>query len=308
MNQIFFTIMRLQNIILLIALLLWAPLLMTTGYAEKSSDDPVKNLSVKEKFDNAISYFESEYGPEEARQLNALKEELIAKGHDEDVVQELLSEAELNTRVAELFRENLLRSTDAGDVTYEDFAGRIDLQDLKEKSHQFVEDHKQELLDAEETYGVDYRYIVGIKGIETRYGADGMTGDYVLLNSLVTQYVLSNRKTFSVRELDAVLKLNQKYNAEIQHAKGSFAGAVGVAQWMPFSLLHYAVLEDIDDIQSTHKMIPSTANYLRENGWRPSLNGEPIERGSPNWNAIRRYNHSDTYVQVVIDIAEQIER
>lgn len=306
-NRNFFTTMRHTSTTLYTGLLLLTTFLICSVHA-KTFDDPVTNTTVKDKFDNTVSFFESEYGADEASRLNDLKQELIDKGHNEELVLEFLSDARLNPRVDELFRRNLLRSTDSGEVTYDDFASRIGLQELKDKSHQFVEDHKQELLQAEETYGVDYRYIVAIKGIETRYGAEGSTGDYNLLNSLVTQYILSNRRSFSVRQLDAVLQLNQKYDTQLQHSNGSFAGAVGVAQWMPFSLLHYAVLEDINDIRSTHKMIASTANYLRENGWRPSLNGTPIERGSPNWNAIRRYNHSSTYVQIVVDIAEQIER
>ncbi len=262
----------------------------------------------KEKFNSTMRYFEAEYGLEQANQLEALKMELISKGHDEELLFEFLSEARLNDRVVELFRENILRSTDSGDISYEDFAARINLEELKEQSHRFVEDHREELLQAEEIYGVDFRYIVGIKGIETRYGDSRSTGNFNLLNSLVTQYILADRKRFSVSQLDAVLQLNKKYNAEVQHTNGSYAGAIGVAQWIPFSLLHYGKMEDINDITSTRKMIPSTANYLSENGWNSSLNGSPVVPGSRNWNVILRYNRSNTYAKVVVEIAEQIER
>lgn len=265
-------------------------------------------ISGIEKFNMTLRFFESEYGQEQASQLQALKQELIDKGHDEELLSGFLSEARLNERVVELFRSNLLRSTDSGDISYEDFAKRINIDDLKEKSHQFVADHREELLLAEEIYGVDYRFIVAIKGIETRYGERNSTGNFNLLNSLVTQYVSANRKRFSVSQLDAVLQLNNKYNAEVQHVNGSYAGAIGVAQWIPFSLLHYGKMEDINDITSTRKMIPSTANYLSENGWRSSLNGTPVEPGSRNWNVILRYNRSNTYARVVVEIAEQIER
>ena len=262
----------------------------------------------KERYNETLRFFETEYGAEQANKLQSLKHELLTRGHDQALLYDLLSHARLNHRVVELFEENLLRYADRGDVSYEDFANRIDLNDLKEKSHQFVEEHRNELLEAEQRYGVDYRYIVGIKGIETRYGRDEFTGNFNLLNSLVTQYILSNRQRFSLRELDAVLQLNQKFNTEIHKVNGSYAGAIGVAQWLPTSLLHYSVLEDINGITSTRDMIPSTANYLKENGWDSSLNGNPVEPGSRNWQTIRRYNHSDTYVRIVVEIAEQIER
>ena len=291
----------------MISLLLGLVLVSSSFNSESPLVEDSYELS-KDNFNNTLRFFEAEYGADRAEQLRELKLELTEKGHDEQVLYELLAEARLNERVVELFRENILRSSDTGGISYEDFAERINLKELKEQSQSFVDEHRQELLHAEETYGVDYRYIVGIKGIETRYGAKGATGNYNLLNSLVTQYILGNRKQFSLRQLDAVLQLNQKYNTEIQTMNGSFAGAVGVAQWMPFSLLHYGVMEEIDEITSTRKMIASTANYLSENGWRASLNGTSVKPGSPNWNAILRYNRSNTYARVVVEIAEQIER
>lgn len=261
-----------------------------------------------ERFNVTAMLFEQQHGSEQAASLRALKQELIGLGHSEEVVAMVLSQARLNERVAELFSSNILRSADTGDISYEDFANRINLEELKQNSHGFAQEHMTELLQAEEQYGVDYRFIVAIKGIETRYGERGFTGNFNVLNSLVTQYVLTNRKRISVSQLDAILKLNEKFDAQVHTFNGSFAGAIGVAQWMPFSLLHYGKMERIEDITSTRKMIPSTANYLRENGWRPSLNGTPVEPGSRNWNAILRYNRSSTYARVVVEIAEQIQR
>ena len=294
-----------------IMLLSWVFLIFISmpQVAAASHPDPSPDMRhASSAMHHTLRLFETEYGPEKAERLTELKQELVSRGHSETTVIELLSGARLNERVAELFQRNLLRSTDSGEVSYEDFARRIGLDQLKADSHPFAEEHKEELLAAEAEYGVDFRYIVAIKGIETRYGERTAQGDYNLLNSLVTQFVLSNRRSFSVRQLDAVLQLNDQYDAQIHRFNGSFAGAIGVAQWMPFSLLHYGVMESIDDITSTRKMIPSTANYLRENGWRPSLNGQPVTQGSPNWRSILRYNRSQTYVRVVTEIAEQLDR
>lgn len=287
-------------------------LLNPLGGNTSMGDRPLHEHSLHEtdlaRFTSTVHFFGTEYGPDQAASLRALKQELTGLGHSEQVVSNVLSQARLNERVAELFSNNILRSADTGDISYEDFASRINLDELKEKSHGFAEEHREELRLAEEIYGVDFRFIVAIKGIETRYGERSFTGNFNLLNSLVTQYVLTNRKRFSVQQLDAVLKLNEKYDAEVHTFYGSFAGAIGVAQWIPFSLLHYGKMEHISDITSTRKMIPSTANYLKENGWRASLNGTPVEPGSRNWNAILRYNRSSTYARVVVEIAEQLER
>lgn len=299
--------MSYHSTILFGVLALWLVFVNVSALQAHSIGDNPYELS-KKRYNETLRYFETEYGADQAAKLQSLKQELITRGHEKAQLYDLLSHARLNHRVVELFEENLLRYADRGEVSYEDFANRIGLGDLKEKSHQFVAEHRNELLVAEQRYGVDYRYIVGIKGIETRYGRDEFTGNFNLLNSLVTQYILSNRQRFSLRELDAVLQLNKKFNAEIHKVEGSYAGAIGVAQWLPTSLLHYSVLEDINGITSTRDMIPSTANYLKENGWDSSLNGNPVEPDSRNWQTIRRYNHSDTYVRIVVEIAEQIER
>jgi lytic murein transglycosylase len=123
---------------------------------------------------------------------------------------------------------------------------------------------------AREKYGVDPSIIVGIWGLETDFG--GFVGADNVIRSLATLAYARFRDDYFKDELIAALEILEEGDVSARGMKGSWAGAMGQTQFMPSSFLKYAV--DFEghgkrDIwTSAPDAIGSTANYLKEHGWR----------------------------------------
>lgn len=131
---------------------------------------------------------------------------------------------------------------------------------------------------AEERFGVPAEIIVGIIGVETLYGQQ--VGTFRVLDSLATLAFdfpvgRRDRSAFFRDELGHFLLLCQQERIDPLAVKGSFAGAMGLPQFMPSSVLKYAVDFDgdghIDLHRSSADVIGSVANYLAQFGWQPGL-------------------------------------
>lgn len=130
------------------------------------------------------------------------------------------------------------------------------------------------LSSVERAYGVPQAIVLGVWGMETNFG--GFTGDMDVIRSLATLAHLRHRGDFFENELLTALEILQEGKIGRDALKGSWAGAMGHTQFMPTSYMRYAVDGDGDGRRDIWRSIPdalaSTANYLREHGWRP---GEP---------------------------------
>ena len=131
---------------------------------------------------------------------------------------------------------------------------------------------------AEERYGVPAEIVVGIIGVETFYGQQ--TGNFRVLDALATLAFdfppgRKNRSAFFRSELENYLVLCQAQGSDPLATKGSFAGAMGLPQFMPSSVLQHAVDFDgdghIDLHHSSADAIGSVARYLAQFGWQPGL-------------------------------------
>ena len=141
---------------------------------------------------------------------------------------------------------------------------------------QFMKHHAAALARAEQQYGVPTEIIVAIIGIETRYGK--VLGNLRVLDSLVTLSMeYPRRSKFFSSELEHFLHLVSEQGLDPLSVKGSYAGAMGIPQFMPSSYREYAVDFDGDGradlIHSVADAIGSVANYLAQHRWR---SGEPI--------------------------------
>lgn len=139
----------------------------------------------------------------------------------------------------------------------------------------FWRSHAADLQRAEATYGVPADVIAGILGVETIYGRQ--TGRYRVLDVLTTLSLdfpkgRSDRSAFFQQELAQFLKLCQEQGTPPEATLGSFAGAIGLPQFMPSSIRRYAVDFDGDgriDLQnSATDAIGSVGRYLAEQGWQ----------------------------------------
>lgn len=132
---------------------------------------------------------------------------------------------------------------------------------------------------AEERYGVPPEIIVGIVGVETIFGQQ--MGSYRIIDALATLSFdfptgRKDRSAFFREELENFLVLASKEGVDPLSWRGSYAGAIGMPQFMPSSILKHAVDLNgdghIDLHGDTADVIGSVANFLGNAGW---------ERGSP---------------------------
>lgn len=144
----------------------------------------------------------------------------------------------------------------------------------------FWDRNLETLTRAENTYGVPAEIIVGLIGVETIYGKN--TGSYRALDALSTLAFsypdIPNRearKVFFKNELAQLLLWSRDTGTDIFSIKASYAGAIGLSQFMPSSLRQYAVDFDMDNKidlkESEADAIGSVANYLAKHGWQKGL-------------------------------------
>jgi membrane-bound lytic murein transglycosylase B len=142
--------------------------------------------------------------------------------------------------------------------------------------------YREALERAEQQYGVPAEIIVGILGVETIYGRN--TGDFRVMDALTTlAFAYPDTPTRDARmayfreELANTLVLARESGIDPFSLRGSYAGAVGLPQFMPGSIRKYGVDFDgdgkIDLRNSPVDAIGSIANFLVMHGWR---RGEPL--------------------------------
>ena len=139
--------------------------------------------------------------------------------------------------------------------------------------------HERWLAEAEQRFGVPASIVVGIIGVETFYGR--ITGNFRVLDALATLSLdfpkgRKDRSEFFRDELGQFLKLVHAEQLSATAIKGSFAGAIGLGQFMPGSINRHAVDFDgdghIDMAAAADKpaadVIGSVAHYLARHGWQ----------------------------------------
>ncbi len=131
--------------------------------------------------------------------------------------------------------------------------------------------HQKTIEASAKKYNVDPKVMLGIIGVETKYGKFACTNK--VLDSLYTlSFYYPKREKFFQKELSHFLILAKEQHLDPKNVCGSYAGAIGVPQFMPSSYRHYAVDFDktgsIDLFNSHNDAIASVANYLAKNGWK----------------------------------------
>ena len=140
---------------------------------------------------------------------------------------------------------------------------------------QFWSLHADALLRAEKQYGVPQEIIVALIGVETMYGNN--SGKFSVLEALTTlAFDYPRRADFFRNELEQYLLLARDQELDLFKVQGSYAGALGIPQFMPSSYRKYAVDFSADGktdlLHDPLDAIGSVANYLKQYGW---LNGAP---------------------------------
>jgi len=146
---------------------------------------------------------------------------------------------------------------------------------------QFWQRHQTLLNQAEQTYGVPPWLVVGVIGVETFYGQH--TGNFRVLDALSTLSFdfpkehprATERQAFFSKELAQFLVMASKEKINPAKLKGSYAGAMGLPQFMPSSWANFAVDFDgdkhIDLFNNPADVIGSVANYFKAFQWLPGM-------------------------------------
>ncbi len=140
----------------------------------------------------------------------------------------------------------------------------------------FWNQHAATLARASRDYGVPEEIICATLGIETRYGS--YTGSYRILDALATlAFDYPKRAEFFQDELEQFVLMGKETTLDLATLRGSYAGAMGIPQFMPSSYRKYAVDFDGDGRRnlwsSVADVIGSVANYYKLHHWQ---SGEPI--------------------------------
>ena len=237
--------------------------------------------------------------------INELKQQLIVNGvpgewFDEQIQNETF---QIHSNIDQYFQKSAEKQTDHDkkhDISW--YFARIGVDAKIEKGKPFIADRIELFQRAEAKHGIHKELIAAIIGIEPNFADHQQRGKFYAFNSLVSQYIFTNRTKFAVREITSLYKFSLKTGHPPQYFTSSYAGAIGWGQFIPSSLQAFfidsnGVDDDIDpfDIEDT---IFSVENYLYKN----NLSGENIDDYNSRYRAVYAYNHSNVYVKAVLYI------
>jgi peptidoglycan lytic transglycosylase B len=210
----------------------------------------IQSVSADEKFD---------------KWLVDLKSEALAKGISEPIFNSAFKDVKLLKRVVSLDRKQPEVTQ-----TFQQYMAKRLPQELINKGRKKLAENRAALAEVSEKYGVQPRFIVALWGVETRFGT--YTGGFSVINALTTLAYDARRADYFRKELLLALQILEEGHISIENMKGSWAGAMGQAQFMPSSFVNFAVDHDQDgrrDIWTTKPdVFASAANYLSKSGWK----------------------------------------
>jgi lytic murein transglycosylase len=162
-------------------------------------------------------------------------------------------------------------------------------QERIDDAQYLLREHREVLERVRARYGVDPATVVAVWGVESNFGKGA--GGFNVLRSLATLACEGRRQSYFRGELLAALRIVQGGHVEPDRFQGSWAGAFGHTQFMPSTFERLAVDFDGDGrrdlVGSVPDALASTANFLRNAGWRdgrpwgievrlPTMRGKPF--------------------------------
>jgi membrane-bound lytic murein transglycosylase B len=199
-----------------------------------------------------------------------------------------------------------------------------------QKAQTYMDKHKADLDRIQKSSGVEKSVITAIILVETRLGTT--VGTSSVFNALSSIAALENpaardkvwesldskgdltrpsfdhrakrKSAWAYRELKAFLQYTAKQGVDPLAIKGSFAGAMGIPQFMPTNIVPYARDGNGDgaiDLFNHADAQASVANFLKKHGWKPGIDLKKKQK------VVHHYNHSDDYVNTILKISDLLE-
>jgi lytic murein transglycosylase len=170
---------------------------------------------------------------------------------------------------------------------------------------QMLRRHGDLLARIERQYGVPGPVIVAIWGLESDFGANA--GNMSIVRSLATLAYDCRRTEMFQGELMAALRIIDRGDLRPSEMRGAWAGEVGQTQFLATNYERFAVDFDGDGrrdlIGSIPDVLASTANYLRDYGWRA---GEPWDEGTHNFRVLSEWNKASIYQRAIALFANRL--
>lgn len=203
--------------------------------------------------------------PDFATWLAELRQEALARGLSEATLDLALTGVEPNARIIDFDR----RQPEFTQTFRQYLATRVP-DTIVEQGRELMRENRDLLERVRARYGVQPRFIVALWGIETNFGR--YTGGFQVIPALVTLAYDERRSAKFREELFYALRIIEDDHITPDRMMGSWAGAMGQAQFMPSTFVRYAVDADGDgqrDIWSTKlDVFASAANFLAQSGWK----------------------------------------
>lgn len=251
------------------SLLLTALFLLITALPSMAFTDPDDNEKYKERLDELKVFFQSN-----GMNIDKMLED---------------SRFEVYEGIGDRFRNSAERKT----LNLEEYKGVLGFDAKKSQMSAFIQEHNDQLVKAEEEYGIPKFVIAAIIGIESDYGRN--IGSYNPFNAYVSMYAVDYRAEFARAQLKELIEFVTRNEIDVFELKSSYAGAMSFAQFIPYSINKWWVGDDIFDMNNN---IMSVGNYL---AYFKERTGS-IDR------AVFRYNPSELYTSAVMALANEAER
>lgn len=245
--------------------------------AQKASvEQPVEALTTEAAEPQTAVLNATQVDPKfaQAQRFEAWKGDFIrralAKGYPQDLLIRTVARAQINERALE-------RDSNQPEFTRPVWAyiKTAASPDRIERGRSELLEHSSTMDDIERTYGVPRQILTAIWGLESSYGRILGTND--IIDSLATFAFEGRRTSFGETQLFATLDLIQSGAVRSEQLKGSWAGAMGMTQFIPSTFRDYAVDFDrngnTDLWGSEADALASAANYLTRSGWKV---GQPV--------------------------------
>jgi membrane-bound lytic murein transglycosylase B len=156
----------------------------------------------------------------------------------------------------------------------------------------------------ERAYGVPAGVLIAIHGMETGFGR--FMGDTNLVSATASLAYDCRRSDFFIGHLLAALQLVDR-GAISSATVGARHGELGHTQFLPGNVVRYGVDGNGDgrvDMTNLTDAMVSTANFLRQKGWRP---GQGYQPGQPNFRVIEEWNAAGVYQRAIAIMAARID-
>lgn len=156
----------------------------------------------------------------------------------------------------------------------------------------------------ERQYGVPAGVLIAIHGMETAFG--GFMGDSQVVSAITTLAYDCRRSDFFIPHAIGALKLVDQGTLTSQ-TLGAKHGELGHTQFLPGNALIYGVDATGDgrvDFYNMTDALASTANFLRQKGWKP---GQGYQEGQPNFRVIQAWNAAGVYQKAIAIMAARID-